>query len=273
MNEELVDFNVTDISFVVNRMRNPKWCVDYANKQYFIAVFALEGIAHYIVEDRPYTVNKGDLLFFQKGVYHVGKSDPDEPWTFVSVVFDIDCRNEESRNALQRIQNIKSTIHPVEYTSLFNELNSTWDIKKPAYLIKSRAILMQILYLMIHEHSMTAANVPHFQAIERLMNIIASDCTVTYSSEQLAELAGISPSYLRLLFKKITGFSVNQYQNYIRIHKARDLLLSGECNVTEASHRTGFNDIFYFSKMFKKMTGRPPSEYMRQTNGKHPDRL
>lgn len=262
--EDNLDFHVGDIYFVVDRAPNPNWSVNYAHDRYHIAVFATGGTAHYKVEGRQYRIKKGDLLFFPKHLHHEGISDSLDPWSFISVLFDIRFANEGSEQKIQRLRHIMSATNPFELSALFNELYRTWSLKKLGYLIKCRGILMQILYLYIREDNLSTANVPYYYTIEKLMNMIASDYQTIYTSTQLAQYAGISPSYLRILFKKVTGLTVNQYQNHIKISKARDLLLSGECNVTEASQRTGFSDIFYFSKLFKKMTGLNPSDYINK---------
>jgi AraC-like DNA-binding protein len=86
----------------------------------------------------------------------------------------------------------------------------------------------------------------------------------SYSIEELAELADISPSYFRNLFKRVTGLTVTQYKNRIKISKARDLILSGKCNVTEAAKTVGFNNIYYFSRLFKKITCANPSDFIKR---------
>ena len=50
----------------------------------------------------------------------------------------------------------------------------------------------------------------------------------------------------------------------LRIENARDLLLSGEVNVTEAAHLSGFNDIYYFSSLFKRKTGYSPIQLLKK---------
>ncbi len=42
------------------------------------------------------------------------------------------------------------------------------------------------------------------------------------------------------------------------------VLRSGECNVTEAAYTVGLSDIYYFSRLFKKLTGITPSSYTKQ---------
>jgi len=55
-----------------------------------------------------------------------------------------------------------------------------------------------------------------------------------------------------------------QYIINLRIENARDLLLSGEVNVTEAARLSGFEDIYYFSTLFKRKTGSTPTELLRK---------
>ena len=60
----------------------------------------------------------------------------------------------------------------------------------------------------------------------------------------------------------MTGMSAIQFQNQQKIQRAKDLILSQNCNVTEAAQAVGFSDIYYFSRMFRKLTGKNPSEYL-----------
>ncbi len=58
----------------------------------------------------------------------------------------------------------------------------------------------------------------------------------------------------------------------LRIENARDLLLSGEVNVTEAAELSGFEDIYYFSTLFKKKTGTTPTQLLRKENFVSPEK-
>jgi AraC family transcriptional regulator, arabinose operon regulatory protein len=69
----------------------------------------------------------------------------------------------------------------------------------------------------------------------------------------------LNPVYFGKLFKKNTGYSFKEYLNLIRINNAEMLLATGEFNVTEVAERCGFNDVSYFSNVFKSIKGFPPS--------------
>ena len=83
------------------------------------------------------------------------------------------------------------------------------------------------------------------------------DMSLTLLSQNLL----ISPSYLCSIFKKIKGISVNQYINQTRLKKARELLTDTGLTLTEIAERVGYNDLFYFSKVFKRHFGVSPSAY------------
>ena len=63
------------------------------------------------------------------------------------------------------------------------------------------------------------------------------------------------------IFKKETGLSIEDYVARMRIQKAADLLSSPDCRVTDAALAVGFQNIPYFSTVFKKYMGVTPKEY------------
>jgi len=48
-----------------------------------------------------------------------------------------------------------------------------------------------------------------------------------------------------------------------RISMAKELIIQNEFNVAEIAEKTGFHDVKYFSKCFKKQVGVPPSDYIK----------
>ena len=77
----------------------------------------------------------------------------------------------------------------------------------------------------------------------------------------IASKIGISQGYLSSVFKKQTGGNLNDYINQIKIEKAKELLEKHEYMMYEISDMLGFENPYYFSKVFKKLTGITPSEY------------
>jgi len=84
------------------------------------------------------------------------------------------------------------------------------------------------------------------------------------SLNEIASLYSISPSYLSALFKKYCEIGFSEYITQMKVNKAKELLLKENYKVYEVSNMLGFESAFYFSKVFKKVTGYSPKEYTQK---------
>ena len=76
----------------------------------------------------------------------------------------------------------------------------------------------------------------------------------------LARYIGYGRARLFELFKRQTGLAPNDYLMRFRVRKAQELLASTALPVHEVAQRVGMTDAGYFSTMFKRLTGRSPSD-------------
>jgi len=81
------------------------------------------------------------------------------------------------------------------------------------------------------------------------------------SLQQVADQAHVSKNYFSILFKKTMGKNFIDYIIDLRILKAKELLGKTDLKIYEVAEQSGFNDVKYFSKLFKKMTGLSPVDY------------
>ena len=80
---------------------------------------------------------------------------------------------------------------------------------------------------------------------------------------EVAEVFGLSPAYLSVLFKKSTDTGFSEYVYTKKIEKAKEMLLSGDMKIYEVADSLGFESAYYFSKVFKKVDGHSPREYIQ----------
>lgn len=73
----------------------------------------------------------------------------------------------------------------------------------------------------------------------------------------------INMSYCCVLFQRYKNMTFSQYLTDVRINKACELLKDYRITVSEACEMVGYKDYFYFNRVFKKKTGRTPSEYRK----------
>jgi two-component system response regulator YesN len=86
--------------------------------------------------------------------------------------------------------------------------------------------------------------------------------------DMIAQHVHINSSYLRALFKKETGTTMNSYITQHRMQKAKELMSSGNIKLSEIALEIGYNDPAYFSKVFKRYFGYSPREYEIITQNK-----
>ena len=84
------------------------------------------------------------------------------------------------------------------------------------------------------------------------------------SLSDVASYACVSPSYMSKSFKRVMGVSLVDYINSMKIEKAKEMLQEGkEDRIQDIALSLGFSNIYYFSKVFRKVVGMPPTEYLR----------
>ncbi len=84
------------------------------------------------------------------------------------------------------------------------------------------------------------------------------------TTKSLASMAHLSQSHFCHIFKDIMGESAKEYLLKVRVKRAADMLTSTDMNITETAFSCGFSDANYFSRAFKKIMGKTPSEYKKK---------
>jgi two-component system response regulator YesN len=100
--------------------------------------------------------------------------------------------------------------------------------------------------------------------IKTIQDYIDSHITDKLSLNTIASLFGISPNYLSQLFKKTTGVGFNEYITAKKIALAKIRLMESDLKIYEIAEELGFESAFYFSKVFKKVEGCPPREFIQK---------
>lgn len=80
----------------------------------------------------------------------------------------------------------------------------------------------------------------------------------------IAAVFGLSPNYLSVLFKKTCSIGFSEYISNMKINRAKTMLLEQHMKIYEVAEHLGFESAFYFSKVFKKVEGISPREYIQQ---------
>ena len=88
-----------------------------------------------------------------------------------------------------------------------------------------------------------------------------------FSLQEVAGAMHVNASYLARLYKAHTGRTLLWYHHFIRCEKAKVLLKDGEMSISEISEAVGFVTPSHFSRVFRQITGAPPSTWRDDEGG------
>lgn len=97
--------------------------------------------------------------------------------------------------------------------------------------------------------------------IEKIKNYIEQNLAEEFSVTDLAEHMQISLYYLTHLFKSVTGATIIEYRNELRLTKAKLLLIETNETISNIAQKTGFCSAAYFAEMFARSEKISPTEY------------
>ncbi|PSL33796.1 hybrid sensor histidine kinase/response regulator transcription factor [Dyadobacter jiangsuensis] len=104
--------------------------------------------------------------------------------------------------------------------------------------------------------------------IARIRSLVAGNLAdPDFGVNELAAQVGMSVSVLYRKLRTLTGMTVNEFVKAIRLNEAKKFLESGVYNVAEVATMIGFDDSKYFSKEFRKVFGKNPNEFKKNTIG------
>lgn len=104
--------------------------------------------------------------------------------------------------------------------------------------------------------------------IWKARNFINEHSDEELSLTQVAKAVSISPNHLSEKFKQVTGVNFVKFVARTRYEKARALLHDVDLRVSEIAFATGFQSLSQFNRVFKKLSGKSPTQY-RATHAKH----
>jgi AraC family transcriptional regulator of arabinose operon len=87
------------------------------------------------------------------------------------------------------------------------------------------------------------------------------------SLPELARAAGLSVAHYSALFRKLTDRSPVRFLTHLKVQRASELLDTTDRPVAAIAREVGYRDPLHFSRVFKQIVGKPPTEYRSKVKG------
>ena len=214
------------------------------------------------MEER-YARENGLIQAVSKGLIHEA-----EQFSSSSIFFEMEKRLSDPirdiknytiiLNTILRKSAEKGKVHPIHLDALSSqfakEIENITSVKKGIELQKN---MVEKYCLLVKKHSINHYSLP----IQKVITYIDTDLTADLSLSALSNLLNLSPNYLSALFKKEAGTTLTNYVNTKRIEHAVYLLSSTDMQIQNIAQYCGIPDVNYFTKIFKKVMNKTPSEF------------
>lgn len=127
--------------------------------------------------------------------------------------------------------------------------------------IESIRDLYSILITLVNYEPKTYVPTKKQRIIANVIEYISKNYNKKLTNDELSKIANLSTVYFRRLFTEITGVSPIAYLHKVKIEKAKEILSSDYGTISQVADMLGYQNIYDFSRDFKKHTGISPSNY------------
>ena len=203
---------------------------------------------------------KGDILYIPPNIlYHAlfaCKSNARETDTF-TINFDLYDSLGNHIQLDERIILLNNKVNPYMIEDLFNIHKCS---RNPVICNKLRinSLFFSILYYATRGDNKTSS------AIKAAVHAIENEYNRNEKMEKYSHMCNMSLTYFYQEFHSYTGMSPTKYRNHIRINVAKSDIHNTNMSMKEIALKVGFNDEFYFSRLFKAITGMTPKQFKQE---------
>lgn len=239
---------------------------DFPNAWLMLAVE--EGEFQYRIADKEGIAASGDIvicppkmMFYREIV---------QPLTFHYTIFDYqnneDPCKDQMANALHNLFGFKFT--PSEKDRLFNNFRHMYQLslRDDAYGELWKNHLLNDIWFLLSTEVEEIQNIGELgndPLMKKAKRWIEANANNEVSMKDIASTLHLHPVQFTRRFQSIYGMNPYQYLTSIRLEKAKSLLMHTDFTIDHIARNCGYNNGFYFSRIFTKYTKMNPSDYRR----------
>lgn len=258
--------HITDIGYYPKalhhyRERNPP--IDQ-----HVFIYCIDGAGWFELDGVRYEVEENQYFILPSGVPHTYAASKDAPWTIYWVHF----RGTQAKYFVPADLTPQTVAPGMDsrianrinlFEEIFNTLNDSFALENIRYATSAfHHFLESMRYFKLYRK---VGNLKHdSDVIESTIHYLEENIERHLSLNEITVYSGFSLSYLSAMFKERTGYSPLTYFNLLKIRKACELLDTTKMKMHQISFKLGFEDQFYFSRLFSKIMGVSPKAYRAQ---------
>ncbi len=157
------------------------------------------------------------------------------------------------------------------YFNIHQAYEETSSYAARKHLFENERVLRPEMFTNIKESPDNRDEHPHQGAdrsryIRKAKQYISEHYSENINLDEICSFAGVSKNYFCHLFRNETGLSIWEFLTDFRVEKARQLLAGSDMKNYEIAYHIGYENPSYFSRIFRKLTGKSPTDYRNEIN-------
>lgn len=251
---------------------------EYHSHDFAEITYILSGKGKYLIEGSIYDVEAGDVVMCNPGVRHnnIDVNAKEPTVEFFTGFTDFQFRGMPPNSILLNDGGYilhTSAETKQEIAKHCYEMVAENESCRPGKYFMLKAHLIQILLLMIREMTPERKHPIYLNfesynrnyAVKKIISFLNENFAVKISLDQIARNMYLSPVYISKIFKEETGESPINYLIKIRLEKAKEILMQDneKNSIKDIATSVGYEDVYHFSKLFKKYYGSSPLNYKK----------
>jgi len=225
------------------------------------AVYIEEGTGSFITKNQgKYSVKPGDIMLLFPEEPHM--YFPKKQWKTKWIVW-----GGSEADVLWKTGYVAPE-YPVTHDKLglfnqaFEKLIPVIDQESTGIVLLRKTILLEMIYGLYSYSQLKGEQTYQFKIIQEAVLFIKANFTKTLSVSELALQFNMSVTHFRRLLRLYTGTSPSRFITSLRVSEAK-WLLSQQVSIKETASAVGYTNIFYFMRVFKKITGITPGTFTK----------
>lgn len=254
---------------------HPQYIMSFHWHVEFEIIRILSGTFSLTLDEYEVSVPSGSVIFVPAGALHSGIPDD---CIYECIVFDMNMLMNKNDSCCRHIRQIID--HEVNlqivYPDSYNDIHQiTWTLfdamasKEEGYQMVVLGTLYYLFGTIFSKGWYSTAPIQTPRSHKRVVQLkqalefIESSYTSQVTLEEISQSVNMSPKYFCRFFQEMTHRTPIDYLNYYRIERACYQLLTTDQSITDVAYSSGFNDLSYFIKTFKKYKGTTPKKYLK----------
>lgn len=230
------------------------------------------------VDLTPYFVKSGDIVFVTSGQLHSIEQKETSSMEYENILFKPSLLKSAGQdfcndNFIKPFFSGKLKLSPViapachyhaEFSALIEKIDTLCDSRPYGYQLAIKGYLFQIFYVLLsncEKVKKTPGNKKSLEKMKLILTYLSEHYQNPITIEEIANHCFYSKSYFMKFFKETMGMGFIQYLNDYRLDIAAKLLLDTSENILDIAVQTGFDNLSYFNRCFKKKYGISPGKY------------